>query len=370
MRKGLITAAAVILFAQNIFSAQNEYLGTPASEKAAENALEWLAKNQEKDGSYGKKIQLGTNPAIVGFAGLAFLAGGSVPGRGKYSENVKKIGDFLVSKQRPDGLIGQTMYEHGFSTVAMCELYGMTRKEEYKGVVQNAVNLILSCQNAKGGWRYSPRIADDDVTVTSCQVQALRAARDVGIVIFDKASIEGKELREIYETRNSRNVVDMVLRKHFDIVESDVIKMHHLLMKDIDPRKGYKKLPNVIFHQEKQVETTKPENVQKEMKSLIEWYDKNKGSMHPLELAAVFHGKFEKIHPFEDGNGRVGRFLINVILVNSGYPPLIVRKTNRMAYMKCLEAFDSGYEDRLKRFVLSKFKDTFAKFFEVYVKYA
>ncbi|HLD49037.1 MAG TPA: Fic family protein [archaeon] len=194
--------------------------------------------------------------------------------------------------------------------------------------------------------------------------------RDVGIVIFDKASIEGKELREIYETRNSRNVVDMVLRKHFDIVESDVIKMHHLLMKDIDPRKGYKKLPNVIFHQEKQVETTKPENVQKEMKSLIEWYDKNKGSMHPLELAAVFHGKFEKIHPFEDGNGRVGRFLINVILVNSGYPPLIVRKTNRMAYMKCLEAFDSGYEDRLKRFVLSKFKDTFAKFFEVYVKYA
>ena len=190
MRKGLITAAAVILFAQNIFSAQNEYLGTPASEKAAENALEWLAKNQEKDGSYGKKIQLGTNPAIVGFAGLAFLAGGSVPGRGKYSENVKKIGDFLVSKQRPDGLIGQTMYEHGFSTVAMCELYGMTRKEEYKGVVQNAVNLILSCQNAKGGWRYSPRIADDDVTVTSCQVQALRAARDVGIVI-PKETVDG-----------------------------------------------------------------------------------------------------------------------------------------------------------------------------------
>ncbi len=193
--------------------------------------------------------------------------------------------------------------------------------------------------------------------------------RDVGIVIFDKTSVQGKELREIYETRNSRNVVDLILGKRFGIKEKDIIKMHKMLMKDIDSRKGYKKLPNVIFHQDRQIETVKPENVQKEMKNLIEWYNKNKDAIHPLEIAAVFHGKFEGIHPFEDGNGRVGRFLINVILVNNGYPPLIVRKTNRMAYMKCLQAFDSGHEDELKRFALSKFKDTFKKFFEIYIKY-
>ncbi|MFH1073822.1 MAG: prenyltransferase/squalene oxidase repeat-containing protein [Candidatus Firestonebacteria bacterium] len=189
MKKTSIFIIIITFFPLSLFSSQNDYLGTPASEKAADYALEWLSKNQQKDGSFGK-IQLGQNPAIVGFAGLAFLAGGNVPGRGKYSENVKKIGDFLVSKQRTDGLIGQSMYEHGFAAVAMCELYGMTRKEEYKPVVQNAVNLIISCQNKKGGWRYQPRIADDDVTVTSCQVQALRAARDVGIII-PKETVEG-----------------------------------------------------------------------------------------------------------------------------------------------------------------------------------
>lgn len=194
--------------------------------------------------------------------------------------------------------------------------------------------------------------------------------RDVNIVIFDKTSVEGKDLREIYETRNSRTVVDMILNKKFDVSEKDIMKMHRMLMKDIDARKGYKKLPNVIFHENRQVETTKPEAVPHAMKELIKWYNKNNNSIHPLELAALFHGKFERIHPFEDGNGRVGRFLINVILVNSGCPPLIIRKTNRIAYMKCLQAFDDGYEDALKRFMMSKFKDTFRKFFEVYIKYA
>jgi Fic family protein len=49
---------------------------------------------------------------------------------------------------------------------------------------------------------------------------------------------------------------------------------------------------------------------------------------------------FEKIHPFDDGNGRTGRFIINVILVNAGYAPLIIRKTQRMAYLKALSDFD------------------------------
>ena len=184
---------AVLCFPSAAFAADRDYLGTPASEKAAERALDWLAKNQLDDGSYGKKAMLGTNAAIVGFSGLAFLAGGNVPGRGKYGKNVKLVGDYLASIQSKDqktyGLLGKVMYEHGFATVAMCEIYGMSRNEEYKKVVQDAVNLILICQNAKGGWRYQPRIADDDVTVTSCQVQALRAARDVGIVI-PKETIE------------------------------------------------------------------------------------------------------------------------------------------------------------------------------------
>ncbi len=191
--------------------------------------------------------------------------------------------------------------------------------------------------------------------------------KDVAVIMFDKETVPNKPLREIYETRNSRVVVDMILRKRFKISHKDIIKIHRILMKDIDVRAGYKKIPNVIFRTEKEVHTTLPEHVEKEMTSLIEWFHESK--LHPLERAAIFHGRFEKIHPFEDGNGRVGRFLVNAILANNGYPPMIVRKTSRQAYMSALVAFDNGHEDKLKRFLLERFKNTFRKFFDVYVKY-
>ena len=192
--------------------------------------------------------------------------------------------------------------------------------------------------------------------------------KDVSIVIFENSIPRGKDLREVYETRNSRIVVDMILKKKVDMTHKSIIKIHKILMKDIDARTGYKKIPNIIIGS--RIKTTPPEKVVEEMTKLIDWYNSHLGKIHPLELVTNFHGRFEKIHPFEDGNGRVGRFLINVILVNNGYPPLVIRKTVRKSYMSALSAFDFGYEDKLKRLLLEKYKETYKKFFEVYVRYA
>lgn len=191
--------------------------------------------------------------------------------------------------------------------------------------------------------------------------------KDVAIVMFEKRSLEGKDLREIYETRNSREVMNLMLRKKFWINEEDIIKMHEMLMRDIDVATGYKKLPNFILGSN--VELAAPENVEKEMNALIKWCESNSGKMHPLQISALFHGKFERIHPFEDGNGRVGRFLSNIILINRGYPPLIIRKSQRDSYIKCLEDFHKGYTPNLERLFLEKYKDTYRKFFSVYLKY-
>jgi Fic family protein len=193
--------------------------------------------------------------------------------------------------------------------------------------------------------------------------------KDVRIVLFEKGSVKSKDLREIYETRNSRNVVDLIMKKKFKISHKDIIRMHRILMTDIDERRGYKQLPNVILTNGREITTSRPENVEKEMDELIRWYNDFVGKMHVLEIVSIFHGKFEKIHPFEDGNGRVGRLLINAVLVNNGYPPLIIRKSVRSSYILTLRAFDGGYQDKLKRFMLEKFKETYRKFFEVYVKY-
>ena len=95
----------------------------------------------------------------------------------------------------------------------------------------------------------------------------------------------------------------------------------------------------------------------------------NKNKIHTLRLATEFHARFEAIHPFEDGNGRTGRVLLNAILLEYGYPPLIIRKTARVAYFSSLEVFDKGYKGKLERFLLDKIKRTFNNFFKVYVGY-
>ncbi|VVC00123.1 Fic/DOC family protein [uncultured archaeon] len=191
--------------------------------------------------------------------------------------------------------------------------------------------------------------------------------KDVSIIMFDNRAIEGKELREIFETRNSRNVIELIYRKRFDLSKESIIKIHKMLVKDILTPTGYKKVPNFLIG--RSVQTTPPEKVPIEMSELIKWASENPDKLHPLQLSARLHGKFEKIHPFEDGNGRVGRFLVNAILVNNGYPPLIVRKTQRQSYLKALEDFDRGYLPNLERFFLDKFKRTYKNFFGAYVKY-
>ena len=138
-------------------------------------------------------------------------------------------------------------------------------------------------------------------------------------------------------------------------------------MRDTDTTFGYKKLPNYLLG--RNVETTPPERVEEEITKLIDWYKENQKTEPPLKISAVFHGKFEKIHPFEDGNGRVGRILSNAILINQGYPPLIIRKSQRESYLKVLESSDAGAQINLERFFLDKYKKTFRSFFKVYLQY-
>ncbi|MBI5635886.1 Fic family protein, partial [Candidatus Micrarchaeota archaeon] len=116
--------------------------------------------------------------------------------------------------------------------------------------------------------------------------------RQVAIVIHENASIKDKDLREIYETRNARRVVDLILKKKLRATQDGIKKMHSMLVADMGIEKGYKKLPNYLHR--RQVITTLPEEVGKEMNELLEWLAQSKGKIHPLQLAAQFHGRFEQ----------------------------------------------------------------------------
>lgn len=91
------------------------------------------------------------------------------------------------------------------------------------------------------------------------------------------------------------------------------------------------------------------------MNEFVEWLNEimstNNGETHPVQIAALAHYKFVYIHPFYDGNGRTARLLMNLILMKSGYPPVIIRKEERLQYYEYLEQANQGDLKPFIRFI-------------------
>ena len=157
-----------------------------SAKKATARALAWLAKQQNSDGSWSE-ARYPHNPAITAFAVLAFLSQGHLPNQGTYGKQIAKASRYLTSCGTRDGYLigtrGGNMYSHGMATLALAELWGLTGDKEIKPVLKKAVDLIVTSQGRQGGWRYSPRPSDADISVTIMQVMALRAAKNAGLSV-------------------------------------------------------------------------------------------------------------------------------------------------------------------------------------------
>ena len=105
----------------------------------------------------------------------------------------------------------------------------------------------------------------------------------------------------------------------------------------------YKTRPNsVITRYGDRFEYALPEETPALMTDLVDWYNiaESEGKLSPVELAALFHYRYIRIHPFEDGNGRIARLLVNYILARHGYPMIVVRSRNKSDYLEALHAAD------------------------------
>ena len=161
---------------------------SPRLDEAVSRGLEHLAALQNADGSFGRG-RFVDNAGIAALCGIAFLADGHMPGRGRYGEVVRRALEHILSKVTETGLIAGDgghgpMYGHGFATLFLGEVYGMTPEDaRVRDALERAVELIVNSQNEEGGWRYNPVPYDADVSVTICQVMALRSARNAGIKV-------------------------------------------------------------------------------------------------------------------------------------------------------------------------------------------
>lgn len=171
-----------------------------ATLRAAKLATRFLMRLQKPDGSWhsdaGKKVnesyrrfEGGANVPHVGVTGLALLAllaGGNMPGRGPHGAAMDRGINFLLKNIQRSGYISAhktRMYSHAFATLALAEIYGASRRKRVRAALQDAIEFTVKSQNETGGWRYVPLTNDSDMSITVCQVVALRAARNVGIKV-------------------------------------------------------------------------------------------------------------------------------------------------------------------------------------------
>jgi hypothetical protein len=177
---------------------------TPKLRQAVEKGLGYLAQQQAANGSYGSD-RYGQHVGITALAALAFMADGHLPGRGEYGDNVERALDFVLNNASESGLIAANtshgpMYGHGFATLFLGEVYGQTGDPRLRDVLLKAVRLIVRTQNDQGGWRYRPIPENADLSVTICQVMALRSARNAGLSV-PKETIE-KAIQYVKKCQN------------------------------------------------------------------------------------------------------------------------------------------------------------------------
>ncbi len=187
--------------------------------------------------------------------------------------------------------------------------------------------------------------------------------------IIETGNLNYKNKNEAREVLNSIDAFEYL--KDFNFNLASIKRLYYiltkkLLMENSNPYpKGFKKINLVVGNSP----TSNLKNVEKELEELIKWYKKNKGKIHPLILAYDFHLEYESIHPFRDANGRTGRLILNKILVQNGYPPIIVYKDNKQSYFNAIEKAREGRKKKYYQFMLEQTNKSYNFLLELLNKY-
>lgn len=158
------------------------------------------------------------------------------------------------------------------------------------------------------------------------------------LILKDHVAPGGKSMAEIKEAENHQRAFEFILEDKGAVTKKLVLEIHKMASEGLlGPYEGRFRDHRVSILGT-DVKTTPPENIGSEMNGLLRWYGRARNRMHPFEAAVVFHEKFERIHPFRDYNGRVGRLLLNYMLHSEGFPMVIIPVTRRQEYYDTLDA--------------------------------
>jgi len=180
---------------------------------------------------------------------------------------------------------------------------------------------------------------------------SLVEAKEVADILRNRKWPEDRSKEDISETYGVAEAVDYIRTTKEHISLRLIKKLHQIVFKNSKPFAGKFREKGVevivtdafgnVVHR-----GTPSAQVERQLKELIRWYTQNRKRYPPLVLAAIVHNQFENIHPFQDGNGRVGRLLLNNILLKYNLPPLNIELRNRSQYYAALQVYGKDHNIR------------------------
>lgn len=179
--------------------------------------------------------------------------------------------------------------------------------------------------------------------------------RETALIIQEGITIAEKPIKEHLDIIGYKDAFEYVLSisdKDEELTENVIKNIHSLVLMNNAENKGiYRKIPVSIVGAEKQ--PVEPYLINFEMENLLDAYKQLKKSLHIIEAIAIFHLKFEDIHPFIDGNGRTGRLILNLELIKAGLLPINIKFSDRQLYYSCFDDYiKNNSSDKLTELIL------------------
>ena len=260
------------------------------------------------------------------------------------------------------------------------ELYYVALKEkEIKLVLENIKNIfkkepkiteneIKEIEAARLKWKYKIasmseieqnklllRFAIQFIFESNAIEGSRLSAKEVESIVKKKYIKKTIDRKEIIEVQNAIRAFELIEKTDFKLNQRSIIELHKIVTFGLNIDQGYKKTKIIVNNKE----TVPHGEVRSAMAKLFSWLKaEQKEKRHPLFIAADFHSRFEYIHPFADGNGRVGRLIFNWMLIKSGYGVILFKNRNRQSYFEALNQADEGRSNKLYRQCAKVYKRT------------
>ncbi|KKP80383.1 MAG: cell filamentation protein Fic [Candidatus Moranbacteria bacterium RIFOXYA12_FULL_35_19] len=171
--------------------------------------------------------------------------------------------------------------------------------------------------------------------------------KETYLVINEGITIKGKPLKDHLEAKSHKEALEYLYSlvengKNNTVSERFIRSLNQIVMQDIDKEWAGKYRNSGVVIGGADHKPPEALEIPRLMQNLIGWVGDNKKKMHPVELASIVHHKLVFIHPFFDGNGRTSRLTMNIVLMQSGFPLVIVLKNDRKRYYRSLSLADKG----------------------------